>query len=215
MPNYCNTNITFAANNKQQITSFYERCLAIYNGKATAENGFGKGWLGDFVNSFLAPETTSESTLIRHRGYVYHIGELEEDDDSINFEIQTETAWIAMIKMWRTILEQLYPDIEIYYVAEECGMDYYVNSDKENRFYLDKYKLDYQLYVNGSLEEMTDYYFDEQTIREEIERLFQICSKEIEIENLNECLNKIIEERGHEDEEYISIGIFVEELEEV
>ena len=68
------TDIWFYSDNKEQLKNFYDRVVAIYEGKPAIENDFGHGWLGDYVNA-LIPDLCDE---VRYRGAIETISELDE-----------------------------------------------------------------------------------------------------------------------------------------
>lgn len=140
MPNWCSTGITFYSENKKEIKMLKQRIVEIYNGPATRENGFGRGWLGDYANKFY-PEIGSEK--INCRGCIGHIDDtVRRVDKYFAFSISTETAWSAKIGLWYKILKDFYPDIKLAYIAEECGNVYYVKWDETGKFYPEEYYVD-------------------------------------------------------------------------
>lgn len=52
MTNWCSTGITFYSKNKEELLKLKRKLNKIYNGKPTAENDSGPGWLGDYANTF-------------------------------------------------------------------------------------------------------------------------------------------------------------------
>lgn len=53
-----------------------------------------------------------------------------------------ETAWGPMCDAWDTLLNEHFPTLRQYTIAEECGNDVYVNTDKEGIFYDEKLAVD-------------------------------------------------------------------------
>lgn len=168
MPNWCSTGITFYSENEEQIKKFQSKLRDIYNIEPTVENGFGHGWLGDYANTFF-PEIGHDK--IECRGYVSYIDEdIFEREGYYHFAICTETAWVAMIGLWREIVNRFYGGVKIAYIAEECGMDYFEKWDETGLFYPTEMYVDcYYPDKNGEDEYIDDHAFD--TISEVIDWL--------------------------------------------
>lgn len=142
MPNWCSTGITFYSKNKKELLKLKRKLNKIYNGKPTAENDSGPGWLGDYANTFY-PKIGHKK--IDCRGVLELYGEenyLAESNGFFSFEIWTRTAWSAKIGMWHKVLEDFYPNTKLAYIAEECGSDYFLMWDEDNLLNCDGYYLD-------------------------------------------------------------------------
>lgn len=140
MPNWCSTGITFYSENKNALKSLKRKIDEIYNGSATQENGFGHGWLGDYANAFY-PKIGAEK--INCRGCIDYIdAKVSHLDKYYAFRITTETAWSAKIGLWYKILKDFYPDVNLAFIAEECGCVYYVKWDETGLFYPEDYYVD-------------------------------------------------------------------------
>lgn len=139
MPNWCSTCIVFYSENKEQINAFHKRMKEIFEGDATQENSFGKGWLGDFANTFY-PEIGALN--IECRGSTDDIPEIEHRGNMDCFRILTLTAWTAKIGLFYKITQDFYPDIKIAYVSEEGGCEYYCKWDDEGLFFKEDYYVD-------------------------------------------------------------------------
>ena len=197
MPNWCGTDIIFYSNNKEQLKTFYEKFDEIYNGKATIENGFGNGWLGDFVNT-LIPE---EYENIRCRGSVDFYEEIYHKTENIDyFRIYTQTAWAPMLKMWRLIIEKYFPSVKIAYCAEECGMEIYDKYD-ESGLFLSEYYATISAYDDDDGEYYSDY-FDSK--KELVDYLNETFGVNVGIEMSNENMENIIKKNNCS----ISINIY-------
>ncbi|MCL2797637.1 MAG: hypothetical protein FWD58_06250 [Firmicutes bacterium] len=150
MPNWCQTYIHFYSDDPNLLKDYQERLQEVYDAQATVENGFGGGWLGDFVNTLLAPEfnTESENFDLRCRGNLDDAPcadeiHFDEGNRIYNFAISTETAWAPMIQMWDLILKKYYGDkIKLAFTAEESGMGVYENYDPEGLFGFSNFILD-------------------------------------------------------------------------
>lgn len=124
--------ITFYSKNKKQLAAFHKRFNEILEDDATQENGFGKGWLGDFANTFY-PHIGAQN--IECRGSTDCISEIEHKENLDFFRILTTTAWTAKIGLFYKITQDFYPDIKIAYVSEEGGCEYYCKWDDDGLFF--------------------------------------------------------------------------------
>ena len=154
MPNWCGSSVFFYSQDRNAIQDYRNKLEEIYKAASTVENDFKGGWLGDFVNTLLAPEyhtDNDDDNCPRCRGSI----ETPPEDWEIQeggkgnwyFVIYTQTAWGPMIDMWVKIIEKHYQDrISIAFSAEECGMAIYVKHDPEGLFCdLDNYYLQYDI----------------------------------------------------------------------
>lgn len=139
MPNWCSTCIVFYSENKEQLAAMQKRFTEIVEGDATQENGFGKGWLGDFANTFY-PKIGALN--IECRGSCDPISEIEHNDKFDCFRMWTMTAWTAKIGLFYKITQDFYPDVKIAYVSEEGGCEYYCKWDPDDFFFVGEYYVD-------------------------------------------------------------------------
>lgn len=135
MSNWYHTTISINCKNKDKLRDFDTK-LDEFMSKDYTKNVFGLNWLGNIVgNSGIGTIDTGEITDLSCRGCVIY-------KDFINDEqlvIDTETAWVPMLKMWVLLLDKYLPEATLLYSAEECGNElYYTN----NSFLLDKYIID-------------------------------------------------------------------------
>jgi hypothetical protein len=105
-------------------------------------HGFREGtWLGNILgNSGLAEWTeegfvTPSGEKIRTRSSV----EMLEYDEYVGIKIFQEDAWGPMVRVWQLIFDELLPDSQIFYTAEESGNLIFVTNDPD---YEDKYYID-------------------------------------------------------------------------
>lgn len=176
MPNWCTTDIIFSSDNHEQLKEFYDKIVLIYNSDATAPNGFGKGWLGDYVNALLSP-LTHESD-INCRGWINYI------DDSLSggyFSISEESAWMPALNIWRLIIEKHYPAVEISYLATEpgCGLYYYCD---DYGYFNDRYELDINIEGRNKYNYYHEYYSNLKGILDDLQKLSDTLSLNIDVE---------------------------------
>lgn len=61
-------------------------------------------------------------------------------------KIETETAWSPQVEdVVGKMLEDYYPDLNYEFIAEEPGCEIYINTDVSGRFFVDRYKIDYDI----------------------------------------------------------------------
>lgn len=97
-------------------------------------------WIGHFIQDIgKDPET------IDCRGWIqdYHF----DEDDKI-LELYCETAWNEK-SAWRHFITSTYPDTQVYYTAEEPGMELYLTNDPSFEYW---YKLEVEYYDGGEYE---------------------------------------------------------------
>lgn len=203
MPNWCSTTIKFYSENKKQVDEMYEKFREIMGGKATEENDFGDGWMGNFANVFF-PKLGADK--IDCRGWIDNIDAPEEDGDCRVFTIWTETAWGAKMGIWHEIVKNFYPDVCIAYIAEECGCDYFCVYDATEgcRYFPDEFCVDGCLPTkDGKCEYIEDkYQFG--SVKEILEYLDKVLPFKFrhtdDIYELNEEIQKKLDELSDERE---------------
>ena len=122
MPNWCLTTITISHENEQKLKQFEEKLNEWMKG---TESGFGNAWLGNIViNSKIGTVDENPKTDLRCRGSVVYMERFENQ-----LVIDTETAWVPMLKLWQKLLEKYLPGGELIYSAEECGCGIYCTND--------------------------------------------------------------------------------------
>lgn len=144
MPNWCNTSISIQHSDSKKLKEFYDKIYKWLKTpyKTNDFDQYSEGWLGNIVgNAGLAKwvkngEREDFEPNIRCRGYVTEI-ELQEN----NININTETAWAPMMKMWDMLREKYLPDAEIFFTAEEGGNLLFESNDPYmiGCYYIDVY----------------------------------------------------------------------------
>lgn len=183
MPNWCSTTYKFYADSetgKHQLKEFHavlETAIS-ENPSHTISTSFGDSWLGYVIQEFCPEHICYENDNITchyKNQYIPFRGNISSSDEYENDVVtfSTETAWRPMPEMWDMILESKgYTDIKYVYEAEEDGNCLYINTDKEKRFFTDKY-------------------YAEINFPDELSYCSEYCEDEVE---LLEWLNNIIEE---------------------
>ena len=152
MPNWCNTSVGFytTKDKKEELTRFHDEIEKLETTPSAIENDFGNWWLGNVWYHFMK---TDPSFIRGARGLIYYISDVSDFDDThISFEINTETAWVFEDSFWETILNKCFPNIEMSFIAEECGCQYYEKRDNIGLF-PDEYIID--ACINGDC--LTEY----------------------------------------------------------
>lgn len=181
MPNWCNTSYKFVGD-KEEIADLYNKLQSLNDmPEPLVENGFGKLFLGCVVNLF-----GGDWKEIYCRGEIDY---MEICGDSM-IQLSTMTAWGDVPEVWDFVCKN-YPSIEYYYLAEEGGLCYYVNSDTTGEYFPEKY---YVLHAEGYSEYLDD---DEELLEYIAEK---IGAAEIEsIDQLDQLLEQYNKEHANEE----------------
>lgn len=132
MPNWCNTNYKFIGN-ADEIADLYKKLKELEDmPEALVKNGFGKLFLGCVINHF-----GGDWNNIYCRGEIDY---MEMCGDSM-LQLSTMTAWGDLPEVWDFVCKN-YPSITYYYLAEEGGMCYYVNSDTTGEYFPEMFIID-------------------------------------------------------------------------
>ena len=124
MPNWCSTTITINHENEIKLKKFEETLNSLMS-ENYKQNGFGNAWLGNLVgNSGIGTIDEKKVTDLKCRGWVTYIENLGNQ-----LIVDTETAWVPMLRLWQKLLEKYLPDAELTYSAEECGCGIYCTND--------------------------------------------------------------------------------------
>ena len=130
MPNWCFTSYVVTGEEKE-VCDLYEKMLSLEEREESlAENGFGKSWLGNLVTLLGGDWNT-----IYCRG---DWSDLTKDDDNGALRFDTETAWCDADETI-AFLQEKYPNLEFYFIAEEPGMGYYATNDTAGEYFPQRY----------------------------------------------------------------------------
>ena len=99
-------------------------------------------WYGNLLMMCGVPEKDVEC-----RGSIQYIGWVDDRyEDGGWIKLETETAWAPQVEdVVGRMLEDYYPDLYYDFIGEEPGCEIYINTDKEGRFFTDRYKIDYDI----------------------------------------------------------------------
>ncbi len=124
MPNWCFNEIRIKTKDKKTAASLFQD-IEKWTSKEFVPSDFGNMWLGNILgNSGL--DLDPVHSKIRCRGY---IDEFLLEEDTVC--IRTESAWSPSVKMWQLVVDEMYPDSEITYTAEENNNDIFWTNDKD------------------------------------------------------------------------------------
>lgn len=181
MPNWCNTSYKFVGD-KEEVADLYNKLQSLNDmPEPLVENGFGKLFLGCVVNLF-----GGDWKEIYCRGEIDY---MEICGDSM-IQLSTMTAWGDMPEVWDFVCKN-YPSIEYYYLAEEGGLCYYVNSDTTGEYFPEKY---YVLHAEGYSEYLDD---DEELLEYIAEKIG--AAKIESIDQLDQLLEQYNKEHANEE----------------
>ena len=127
MPNWCSTTYRFRGTKNE---------LELLNGKikewtsgSTMTTDFGDSWLGNIViGAGFKDRIDNEdpSLIIRCRGTLTDIGDVEGDGENCSLDLWTETAWVPMGIMWQYVIKTLgLNTVGFTFEAEEPGCELY------------------------------------------------------------------------------------------
>lgn len=181
MPNWCNTSYKFVGD-KEEIADLYNKLQSLNDmPEPLVENGFGKLFLGCVVNLF-----GGDWKEIYCRGEIDY---MEICGDSM-IQLSTMTAWGDVPEVWDFVCKN-YPSIKYYYLAEEGGLCYYVNSDTTGEYFPEKY---YVLHAEGYSEYLDD---DEELLEYIAEKIG--AAKIESIDQLDQLLEQYNKEHANEE----------------
>ena len=200
MPNWCSTTYHIVGD-KEEVLDLYnklsklEKISSEYSSKKAAahlnkqplpevppeivDSDFGF-FLGSIVQAF-----GGDWKEIYCRGEVSHLQ--ESDGDYIY--LSTETAWGDMPQVWDFVMSK-YKTLKYYFLAEEPGCEYYVNSDTTGEYFPEKY------YIDNMYGCDIDY-------ADSDESLLSSMAEILEIESIAsfEELNKLLDEHNQKNED--------------
>lgn len=157
------------------------------------ESDFGNLWLGCLVDYY-----GGNPNDVYCRG---DITDYEQEDDCLR--INTETAWRELFET-RHFLEEIFPNLKFYYVAEEPNMAEYYTNDNERKVFPYRYYLD----VYGFDDEDSDYFLTLEDAIYHIHKLIPGLKFEPDLDSINDASEEFMEEDENEDK-YIHLHEYV------
>ena len=135
MANYCSNSIVFFSKDKSKLSRFLRKVYAAYD-------SIGSGFYNLMVlHGYKNREILS--VIDKRDSFTHCDTKLAQENDTYSFRVDVETAWEPHMAMFYKIIREKYNDaIQLVYMAEECGSDLYVNSDKEGIYFRERYMVD-------------------------------------------------------------------------
>lgn len=135
MANYCSNSIVFFSKDKSKLSRFLRKVYAAYD-------SIGSGFYNLMVlHGYKNREILS--VIDKRDSFTHCDTKLAQENDTYSFRVDVETAWEPHMAMFYKIIREKYSGvIQLVYMAEECGSDLYVNSDKEGIYFRERYMVD-------------------------------------------------------------------------
>ena len=169
MANWCSTRLTISHENEKELEKL-SKLITKWTSKDYEKNGFGHDWLGNIVlGAKIGTVDEHKDTDLRCRG---SIGDIYCDGNQLF--INTETAWVPILQMWKKLLDKYLPDAELLYEANECGCGLYCTNDPcmKGRYIIDTW---------GNIEGIEkDYDASEETVREVLQKVLNTTETDID-----------------------------------
>ena len=132
MPNWCSNKIAFYSDeNSFILLEAFHSDLQKYLDYKDPKTGENSDWVGNWLES-----NKVDTESVHCRGFLQSC---ELYDTFVRVDM--ETAWCPTTEIWDIIAEKY--SLSYVYVSEESGNEVYVNSDAENRFFSERYILNY------------------------------------------------------------------------
>ena len=209
MANYCSNSVTYYGDNQGQLLNLY---LKIREGITL----MGKDEESDYIDGkeLIAALGADAETIekVDGRTSINYLGLLVEDGKPVGVQFDAESAWSPCDDFAEMLLRQVYPgggDLEMVYIAEEPGMEIYINSDVDHRFYKTVLNMDIRA---GKIEDV--YYYDEDELEEAFDMIEELTGcrpsklSDLDDSKFMERLNAGFQEKYPDEDEYLSIHTY-------
>jgi hypothetical protein len=198
MPNWCSTQYIFYTKkkDKSELKRLHKNLADILKEPSKLENDFEPGCLGKVA---IAHGFNHEE--VPCRGWFDPLDEYDYEGEGDFFKLYTTTAWIPMDELWEAVIEQ-YSGVSYVYMSEESGMELYINTDIEGKYFGDRYLLEIygdKVMPEGWCPEHEKFQgVDIREYFESLETLLDFCEKVMgkmfeNIEELQDYLSKTVE----------------------
>lgn len=137
MPNWCTTDYV-AFGGKEDIEKLRGKLNDAFNTECRIKNSFGNWWLGNILDLHGIDWHKYDC-----RGEITQLTEIEHDfyeEGKSHFMFQTWTAWEPCYGAFEAI-NNLYPDVELFWFAEEPGCGLLETNDVSGIFHPERVKL--------------------------------------------------------------------------
>ena len=135
MANYCSNSIVFYSKDRLKLARFLRKVYAAFD-------SIGSGFYNLLV---LHGYTNRQITGLADKRdcFTYCDTKLTLNKDTYSFKVDVETAWEPHMAVFYKILREKYDNrIHLVYMAEECGSQLYINSDKDGKYFSERYMVD-------------------------------------------------------------------------
>lgn len=192
MPNWCMTSYTIVGE-KKDVEKIH---VAVMNHPVKEKSD--KDWQGNILNALGVSYDALENRSVR--GFLYdeeYLGDI--GDGQAQLRIVFNEAWSRT--EFAEVLQELFPDINIYWMAEEPGCDIYQTNDADGDYYPERFYVD--TCIGGDYQ--SEYFTTEEEVYEWLSQISD-CKCKADVDAFNENRRKA------DTDEFISIHEF--ELEE-
>ena len=139
MPNWCYSKYVFykCTEDESELIRLHRTLSDILTPSET-DKGSDPSWLGNVAikHGFDWKELSCRGTIDHLDEYVLGSG---------SFMLESETAWAPTDDLWEAVVAQ-YDGIAFVYVAEEPGMEIFINTDISSAYFSERYLLDISSY---------------------------------------------------------------------
>ena len=129
MPNWAYTNYAVEGDKKEitELNRLFNRTMSMK--RPAAKNGFGPGWIGNLVKTF---GHNWKEYPCRGTFSIPHL------DEKGVLRFDTETAW-GRCDCIELLIKERFPNVNVYFIEEECGMGIFVTNDEKGLYFPDQY----------------------------------------------------------------------------
>lgn len=144
MPNWCDTSYVIEGP-KEDLEKIQN---AIKNHKVRKNSA--DSWEGNILDELGIKFNESNAHM---RGFIDWEGDLTVGDDYVTLNFYAQEAWNKTD--FSRYLEDAFPEITIYWKAEEPGCGIYETNDDEGKYFPERYMIDYSIGANSDTEYFT------------------------------------------------------------
>lgn len=192
MPNWCyNRMVVFG--NSAEIKDFQQKCLSAM--RKAEETGVWSLYAIYEEFGFEEKEILDNDSNGYIRGNIVYVDEVVSPYKNGQYciLIEYESAWSSMLEGFNYLFSKYYKSLRQYTVAEECGMEIYINTDTNHEYFDEKYVLwieDDDTYYCKSDKEVIDIINDTINLNNAPLHTINECYKLIANSPINASLNE-------------------------
>ena len=135
MANYCSNSIRFFSKDRAKLAVFLRKVYAAFDSRTSGF--YNLLVLHGYSNKQIA------GMIDRRDAFVRCDTKLSADGDVFSFGVDTETAWAPHMEVFYRLIGEKYDNaIRMVYQSEECGCGIYINTDKEGKYFPERYMVD-------------------------------------------------------------------------